>query len=55
MKRGLATMIPLGRCGEPGDVARAVAFVVSDDAAYVVGAEIAVDGGLGVTCGLKLP
>jgi L-rhamnose 1-dehydrogenase len=37
--------IPVGRIGEPRDVAGAVAFLASDDAAYVNGAEILVDGG----------
>jgi NAD(P)-dependent dehydrogenase (short-subunit alcohol dehydrogenase family) len=39
-------MVPLGRWGTPRDVARAVLFLASDDAAYVTGAELAVDGGL---------
>ena len=38
--------IPLGRIGQPADVAGVVAFLVSDDAAYVTAAEIMVDGGL---------
>jgi len=37
--------MPLGRFGDPEDIAGAVAFVASDDAAYVQGAEIMVDGG----------
>lgn len=37
---------PAGRPGTPDDVAAAVAWVVSDDAAYVHGATIAVDGGI---------
>ena len=37
--------IPLGRIGAPTDVAGAVAFLASDDAAYITGAEILVDGG----------
>ncbi len=39
---------PLGRLGEPGDVARAVRFLCSDDASYVTGEVLLVDGGLGM-------
>jgi NAD(P)-dependent dehydrogenase (short-subunit alcohol dehydrogenase family) len=41
-----AATVPLTRMGEPRDVAAAVAFVASDDAAYITGAVIVVDGGL---------
>ena len=37
--------IPLGRTGTPGDVAAAVAFLASDDAAFVTGAMLVIDGG----------
>ena len=37
--------IPLGRLGQPDDVAGLVAFLTSDDAAYITGAVIPVDGG----------
>jgi 3-oxoacyl-[acyl-carrier protein] reductase len=43
----LAAAIPAGRIGRPDEVASAVSFLVSDDAAYVNGATLAVDGGLG--------
>jgi NAD(P)-dependent dehydrogenase (short-subunit alcohol dehydrogenase family) len=38
--------VPLGRLGEPHDVARAVRFLLSDEAEYVNGAVIVVDGGV---------
>jgi 3alpha(or 20beta)-hydroxysteroid dehydrogenase len=37
--------IPLGRLGQPGDVAPLVVFLVSDESAFINGAEIGVDGG----------
>ena len=40
--------IPLGRMATPGEIARVVKFLVSDDAAYITGAVIPVDGGLGM-------
>ncbi len=42
----LLEKIPLGRLGAPEDVASLVAFLVSDEAAYVTGATYVVDGGL---------
>lgn len=36
---------PMGRLGEPEDIAAAVAYLASDDAAFVTGAELYVDGG----------
>ena len=38
--------IPLGRTGTVDDVAPLIVFLVSDESAYLNGAEIAVDGGL---------
>jgi len=43
----IAAHIPAARVGQPEEVAAAVAFLVSDEAAYVNGATLAVDGGLG--------
>ena len=39
---------PLGRFGDPGDVAGAVRFLCSDDAAFITGEVLLVDGGLGM-------
>ena len=42
----LLTLIPYGRIGEPADVGRAVTWLVSDDADYIHGQTIVVDGGM---------
>ena len=43
--------IPMGRVGTAEEVASVVAFLASDDAAYVTGAAIVVDGGLTASTG----
>lgn len=42
----MAARVLLGRVGLPEDVARAILFLASDDAAYITGAALVVDGGL---------
>jgi NAD(P)-dependent dehydrogenase (short-subunit alcohol dehydrogenase family) len=42
---------PLGRAGRPGDVAAAIAYLASDDASWVTGQTISLDGGLLLTGG----
>jgi 3-oxoacyl-[acyl-carrier protein] reductase len=41
-------LTPLGRLGEPQDVARAVRYLCSDDASFITGEVLLVDGGLGM-------
>jgi NAD(P)-dependent dehydrogenase (short-subunit alcohol dehydrogenase family) len=41
----MAEALPLGRIGQPRDVAAAIAFLASDDAAFITGAMLPVDGG----------
>ena len=47
-REGILGATPLGRLGEPEDVAKAVRFLVSDAASFVTGAVLGVDGGLGM-------
>ena len=42
----LARQIPLGRVGEPADIAAAVLYLASDESRFVTGTELRVDGGI---------
>lgn len=42
---GVVAATPMGRIGQPGEVANVIAFLASDEASYVTGAQIMVDGG----------
>ena len=46
VKEAMLAEIPLGRAGEPADVAKAALFLASDQAAYITGQVLKVDGGM---------
>ncbi|MFB0515507.1 MAG: 3-oxoacyl-[acyl-carrier-protein] reductase [Candidatus Neomarinimicrobiota bacterium] len=46
IKKNLTEYIPLGRLGKPEDVAPAVVFLASDEAGYITGQTLLVDGGM---------
>ena len=48
-KHKLLNQIPLGRIGSPEDIAATVLYLASDEAGYVSGQTIAVDGGMTTT------
>jgi NAD(P)-dependent dehydrogenase (short-subunit alcohol dehydrogenase family) len=46
MKEGFVKAVPLGRMGDPDEIAKVVVFLASDEASYVSGVELFVDGGV---------
>jgi NAD(P)-dependent dehydrogenase (short-subunit alcohol dehydrogenase family) len=42
----ISSAVPLGRFGRPDEIAKAVVFLASDDASYITGTELFVDGGI---------
>jgi NAD(P)-dependent dehydrogenase (short-subunit alcohol dehydrogenase family) len=46
MKDELAKNVPLGRLGDPDEIAKAASFLASDEASYVAGIELYVYGGV---------
>ena len=46
LKNNLLTQIPAGRLGEPKDIAKAVSFLASEDASYINGTTLHVNGGM---------
>jgi NAD(P)-dependent dehydrogenase (short-subunit alcohol dehydrogenase family) len=45
VKDGFVSLIPLGRIGQPEDIAKAALFLASDDSSFITGIELFVDGG----------
>jgi NAD(P)-dependent dehydrogenase (short-subunit alcohol dehydrogenase family) len=45
-RAALIKQIPAGRFGQPSEIANAVVFLASDEAAFTVGTEVLIDGGM---------
>jgi NAD(P)-dependent dehydrogenase (short-subunit alcohol dehydrogenase family) len=45
MKQGISASVPLGRLGEPEEIAKVALFLASSDSSYITGIELFVDGG----------
>ena len=46
IRNSIVDQIPVGRMGEPSDIAKAIGFLCSDNAAYITGANLHVNGGM---------
>jgi NAD(P)-dependent dehydrogenase (short-subunit alcohol dehydrogenase family) len=46
MAAAIQAQIPVGRFGDPSEVAKTIVFLASDEAAYIVGSELVIDGGM---------
>ena len=46
IRAGIVDKVPVGRLGRPDEIARTVAFLAAEDAGFITGANIPVNGGL---------
>lgn len=46
VKKHFASVMPIGRIGQPSDIGKAAVFLASDDSSFMLGAELIVDGGM---------
>ena len=46
IRAGIVDQVPVGRLGKPEEIGRAVAFLAAEDAGFITGANIPVNGGL---------
>lgn len=47
VSRSIQSLVPLGRFGSPGEIAKAIVFLASDESPFAIGTEIMIDGGMG--------
>jgi acetoacetyl-CoA reductase len=45
VREAIISTIPVGRLGEPGEIARSVVFLASDEAGFITGSTMTVNGG----------
>jgi acetoacetyl-CoA reductase len=46
IRAGIVEKVPVGRLGKPSEIARTVAFLADDEAGFITGANIPVNGGM---------
>ena len=47
VSQSIQHQVPLGRFGNPSEIAKAIVFLASDESPFAVGTEIMIDGGMG--------
>lgn len=46
LEKSILSRVPIGRMGQPSEIAKSVLYLASDDSSYLVGSELVVDGGM---------